>query len=117
MSAHDEIAPEVLRRGALDALGPHGDLRARDALEQGALSIEHRVTSWEASVGTVHGHRVTLEVPAPLKDEVERSPFAVDALHAAIAAAVARQGMEHSLAELRLVAGEGRSPWTRGYRD
>lgn len=78
----------ALRRLALDALGPLGDPRAREALEQGAAEVEPGVATWEGSHGTVMAHRVTLVLPEELHARVAESPAVLDALAAAFAGAI-----------------------------
>jgi glyoxylase-like metal-dependent hydrolase (beta-lactamase superfamily II) len=93
---------ERLRLAALDALGPHGDELAREALEAGELSLEEAVSTWEASSGTVRGRRVALALPDALLARVRASFAAIDAMHAAVAAAIARDSERDALLDLRL---------------
>lgn len=79
----------TLRRLALDVLGPLGDPRAREALEQGAAEVEPGVATWEGSHGAVMAHRVTLVLPEELHARVTESPAVLDALAAAFARAIA----------------------------
>jgi hypothetical protein len=90
---------ESLRRAALDALGPHGDELARDALVHGAIDVTPGVARWEASSGHIEGHRVTLELDTERLARVRREPAVYDAVCAALAAAVAMRPGE-SLFEL-----------------
>jgi hypothetical protein len=92
---------ERTRREALAALGPHGDPRARQALERACIEVELDVATWEATAGTVRGHRVTLGVDAAILAEARRAPAVRDALHAAVASSVARQRGE-ALVDLRM---------------
>jgi hypothetical protein len=105
----------VLLAAARRALGPLGDDVAREALEHGALFVDHAVATWESTSGTMRGHRVILELAEDLLARVQGSEPALDALHAAIAAAVAAWGKHDALAELALRPG-GRAPAATPYR-
>ncbi len=110
-------SPEALRQAALDALGPHADERTREALEVAELQLEAAVAAWESSAGHVEGHRVTLSVDAATLGRLRAAPALEDALHAALAAAMARHPGQ-TLAGLVLCwAREGRSAAPDGYRD
>lgn len=116
--AHPSLpSPEALRQAALDALGPHADERTRAALEAAELQLEAAVAAWESSAGHVEGHRVTLAVDAATLGRLRAAPALEDALHAALAAAMARHPGQ-TLAGLVLCwAREGRSAAPDGYRD
>jgi hypothetical protein len=92
---------ESLRRAALDALGPHGNDLARDALVHGALEVTPGVARWEASAGPALGHRVTLVLDPGRLGGLRGAPAAHDSLCAALAAAVSTRPRE-SLFELQL---------------
>jgi hypothetical protein len=96
---------DALRRAALDALGPQGDVRARDALVHGALEVTSDVARWQASRGPFEGVGVTLWLDGERLDRIAAAPAVNDVLRAAIAAAVATRTGE-SLFELTL----GRAP-------
>ena len=113
----EALTSELLRAAALDALGPHGDECARDALTAAVIAIELGVTSWESSSGTVRGHRVVLELPASTLAHVNDAPAAGDALHAAVAAAVASFGEREALADLATRWARTRGPSGAPYRD
>jgi hypothetical protein len=107
---------EPLRAAALHAAR---DETAREALEAGALFVDPAVTTWEATTGTMRGHRVRLEVPEALLRRVEASPALVDALTAAVSTAVGRWSARDALVALELEAGEAGAPRGRGapYRE
>ncbi len=110
-------SPEALRHGALDALGPHADERARAALQAAHLRVEPGVAAWESSAGPVSGHRVTLAVDATTLGLLRSVPALEDALHASLANAVAAYpGQVLSSLWLRW-ASEGARPAPDGYRD
>ena len=112
-----ELSPEALRHAALDALGPYADARAREALQASVLSVEPAGAGWEASAGHVDGQRVTLAVDAATLGRLRAVPALEDALHAALAAAVARHPGQ-TLASLALRwAREGTLARADGYRD
>jgi hypothetical protein len=90
-----------LRRAALEKLGPLGPPLAAEALEHGVLEIEVDVLRWEGSLGQVHGHLVVLSLDADLFHRVSATPAVVDALTAAVAAAVSAIA-GNSLAELKI---------------
>lgn len=92
---------EALREAALVALGEYGDPVARDALERGSLTVERDISRWTASEGEVRAHRVHLHVDAQTLARALASPAAGDALHSALASAVARAPHE-SMASLEL---------------
>ena len=100
---------DALRQQALERLGPLASPLAREALEVGIARATRDVLAWEGSSGTVHGHRVVLEVPADVHRRLMAAPSGVDALVRAFAAAVAGDG--EVLAELVLEPGE-RAPGT-----
>jgi hypothetical protein len=95
------IDAERVRARAIDALGALGDSRAREALESAEIAIEPSIATWEGSSGTVHGHRVVVAIDAALLARVRASPATEDALHAALAAAIA-EGPRDALHDLRL---------------
>ncbi len=90
-------------------LGAEGHETAIEALESGALEVEPDVTTWEASSGTVRGHRVWAVLPAELLGRVAASLMAQDALAWAIAAALAERAGE-ALYDLRYEAGDVAAP-------
>ncbi len=99
---------ELLRIRALEVLGPLGDELAREALEAGDVAIEHDVLAWEGSHGSMHAHRVVVSASAELSARVRASHAAMDALSAALAAAMAeRPG--HSVADVRVEVGQRES--------
>jgi hypothetical protein len=110
-------SPEELRRAAIEALGEYADPRARDALQQGQLTIAPGVAGWEGSEGRVEAHRVILALDAEQLGRLRASHAVVDALDAALAKAVARRKGEVLLGvELRW-ARRGDRAVSRGYRD
>ena len=110
------VADERLRMRALDVLGPLGDALAREVLEAGSVLVEHDVLAWEGSHGTTHAHRVVLVVPEALADRLVSKHAAQDGLSAALAAAMAeRPG--HSVADVRVEAGELKATGLGPYRD
>jgi hypothetical protein len=115
------LSPEELRRAAMDTLGPYADERAREALLSAVIRVDEAVTSWESSEGHVQGHRVTLAVDATTLARLRSSPALVDALHAALATAVARaipSGKGDALAALDIRwARDAALASTHGYRD
>ena len=112
-----EVSPEELRRAALSALGPYADERARDALLHADIAIAPAVVTWEGSHGRVHGHHVTLAVDGACLGGLRAAPAAVDALHVALATAIASRPGEalHGL-DLRWARGAVRAT-SEGYRD
>ena len=86
-----EWTPEELRRAAIEGLDAHADVRVRDALAHGALSLTPGVTRWESSHGPVEGHHVTLAVDAERLGALRAAPGMIDALCAVLSAAVARR--------------------------
>jgi hypothetical protein len=111
------LSPEQLRRGALDALGPYADERARSALQEAVIRVDHAVTSWQSSHGPVEGHRVVLAVHAATLARLRSTPSLIDALHAALATAVARRSGE-ALVSLDIGwARDGTLAMEHGYRD
>jgi hypothetical protein len=111
------LSPEELRHAGLDALGPYADERAREALEGAELRIDPAVTAWESSGGHVEGHRVTLAVDASTLARLREAPALEDALHAALATAIAsRKGEVLAGLQIRW-AREGTHAAAHGYRD
>jgi hypothetical protein len=111
------MTSEELRRVALESLSEYADPRARDALENGELVIAAGVSWWEGSHGHVEGHRVTLSLDAERLGRIRVSHAVVDALHAALAKAVATHPGEALLGlELRWARRAGHAV-PRGYRD
>jgi hypothetical protein len=102
---------DPLRLAALERIGPLAPPVARDALERGVLEVEPDVLAWEGSLGAIHGHRVLLGVDAELFRQISAAPAVVDALTAALAAAIAERGGS-SLAELKIQRREGPVPAT-----
>jgi hypothetical protein len=110
------VIDELLRRRALDVLGPLGDELARSALESGAVYVEHDVLGWQGSHGEVHAHRAVVTLPSELHARVVASHPARDGLAAALAAAMAeRPG--HSVADVTLEVGAAHGPTLGPYRD
>lgn len=105
---------EGLRRLALERLGALAPALAREALEHGVVEVEPDVLAWEGSHGTVRAHRVVLRVPPELCARVNAGPAVVDALTAAVAAAVSAVA-GNTLADLRVLPGDV-SPRTTAYR-
>jgi len=99
------VADEALRLRALEVLGPLGDALAREALESGTTLVEHDVLAWEGSHGTTHAHRVVVVVSEELHARLVSKHAAKDGLAAALAAAMAER-TGHSMAEVRIEAGE-----------
>src|SRR5690606_6967587 len=98
----------MLRPRALEALGPLGDVLAREVIEVADIDVVPGVASWEGSHGRVRADRVILTVPQELFDAVTKRPSARHALEAAFAAAVAEEPRV-SLYELAVEAGTPRS--------
>ena len=99
------VADEPLRIRALEVLGPLGDALAREALESGSVAVEHDVLAWEGSHGTTHAHRVVVVVSDELHAQLASRHAAKDGLAAALAAAMAERA-GHSVADVRIEAGE-----------
>jgi hypothetical protein len=113
----DAPEPEALRAAALATLGPHADERAREALQRAILRVDPAVTGWESSGGRVAGHRVVLELDVLTLARIRAVPALDDALHAALASAVASRA-GHALSELELRWARSGSPAvSHGYRD
>jgi hypothetical protein len=74
------------------------------------------VARWEGSEGTVEAHRVTLSVDAGTLGLLRAAPALIDALCAALAAAIARRPGE-ALLELSLRWAPGVCAATAAYRD
>lgn len=81
--------PEELRRAAIEGLDAHADVRVRDALGHGTLSMTPGVTRWESSHGSVEGHHVILAVDAGRLGALRAAPAVIDALCAAVSATIA----------------------------
>lgn len=106
---------EALRLLAVERLGALAHPLAIEALESGSLTVEPDVLVWSGSLGTVHGHRVLLAVESSLCARVHESPAAVDALTAAIAAAVAQRS-GNALANLDIVGRKAEARRSSPYR-
>jgi hypothetical protein len=106
---------EPLRIRALEMLGPLGDALAHEALASGSVAVEHDVLAWEGSHGSVHAHRVVVVVPDALHAQLVTSHAAKDGLAAALAAAMAERA-GHSVADVRLEAGEREATRLGPYR-
>lgn len=106
---------ERLRNVALQCLGSDAPPLAREALEAGMTELEPNVLSWTGSLGPVTAHRVTLVVAPELGERLDAAPSAIDALTAAVAAAIARTPGD-ALAELCVVGREGKPPPATPYR-
>lgn len=104
-----DLADDALRRRALDALGHFGDALARAALEHGQVFLRPASMTWEGSFGTMQGHVVVLRTGRAMHDRLSSAEVeayvARDALHVAIAAALAERA-GHALVALELEAGE-----------
>jgi hypothetical protein len=112
-----DLGPGELRRAALDALGPYADPRAREILGYAELVVAPGVVSWESSEGPVDGHRVAMAVDAECLGRLRAAPHLIDALHAALAAAIAGRPGE-ALAGLELCWDRTRARRALpGYRD
>jgi hypothetical protein len=107
---------EELRRIALETLGAHADERAVDALRRAVIVVTPGAASWQASTGPVHAHRVALGLDAGVLGRLRAAPGIVDALCAALAAAIARRPGE-TLLELVLRWAPGASSVSVVYRD
>jgi hypothetical protein len=116
VTALEGCGVEELRRTALEALGAHGDQRAIDALRSAVLAITPGAARWHSSSGPVQAHRVTLGLEAGCLGRLRAAPATVDALGAALAAAIARWPGE-TLLELVLRWAPGTSPLAAGYRN
>ncbi|MBX3200027.1 MAG: hypothetical protein KF894_17965 [Labilithrix sp.] len=104
-----------LRLLALERLGPLASPIARQALEQGVTEVEPDVLAWTGTMGPVHGHLVVLWLDPDLHARVIEIPSVIDALTAAVAAAVARVS-GNALAELKVVARATRPARSTPYR-
>jgi hypothetical protein len=108
------MSPEELRRAAMEALGQHADERARDALAHAAVAMATapQSTKWPIYVG----YRVTLAVDAATLGVLRGAPATIDALGAAVAAAVAATPGE-KLVDLALRWVPAARPSSATYRD
>lgn len=88
---------------------------AREALELGVIEVESDVLAWNGSYGMVHGHLVVLWLDPETCRRVTEAPSVVDALTAALAAAVA-QVSGHALAELKVLSREMAPRRSTAYR-
>jgi hypothetical protein len=107
---------EALRRAALEALGPHADERAIDALRHSAFTVTTGAARWNASAGPIEAHVVTLALDAKRLGRLRAVPAIADALCAAVASAIAAQPGE-TLLELALRWAPGAAAARVGYRD
>ncbi len=105
-----------LRHAALEALGPHADLRARDVLSAATLSVVEGVVRWESSSGTVRGHRVVIALDARRLGLVRGTPRVADEVNAALSVAVGRRAGD-ALCELVFRWSGASEPRERPYRD
>jgi hypothetical protein len=106
---------EELRRAALAALGEHADERARETLMHASVAVVG-AAGWEGSGGPVEAHRVLLGVDARTLGGLRAAPAVIDALGAALAAAMAaRRG--DALLDLQLLWSHAARPSAAGYRD
>ena len=109
--------PGEIRVAALEALGPHADPRAREALLHAEILVSPAEMVWESSAGRVEGHGATLRVDAVTLGRLRAAPALTDALHAALAAAIcARVGHSLSRLDLRWASDAGHAE-QQGYRD
>ena len=106
---------EGLRLLALERLGPLATPLAREALEHGVTEVEPDVLAWTGTMGLVRGHLVVLWLDPDLHARVSEAPFAVDALTAAVASAVAKVS-GYALAELKILARAMRPARSTPYR-
>ncbi|HEX8793253.1 MAG TPA: hypothetical protein VF765_20055 [Polyangiaceae bacterium] len=81
--------PEELRRATIEGLDAHADVRVRDALAHGTLSMTPGVTRWESSHGPVEGHHVILALDAERLGALRAAPGIIDAICAAVSATIA----------------------------
>lgn len=81
--------PEELRRATIEGLDAQADVRIRDALAHGTLSMTPGVNRWESSHGPVEGHHVILAVDAERLGALRAAPGMIDAICAAVSATVA----------------------------
>jgi hypothetical protein len=107
---------EELRRAAIEVLGPHADERAHDALAHATLTVSHGAGSWEGSHGPVEGHHVTVGLDAERLGMLRATPALVDALLAAVAAAIATH-LGEALLDVRLRWTRASEPAHSAYRD
>jgi hypothetical protein len=97
---------EEVRRAALDAVGEHGDERARDVLLHARVSMSAERASW---------YKVTLGLDAATLGALYAAPAVKDALAGAIAAALGAR--ESVLLDLALRWDRAPRARTSGYRD
>jgi hypothetical protein len=107
---------EELRRAAIEVLGAHADERAHDALAHATLTISHGAARWEGSHGPVEGHHVTVGLDAARLGTLRATPALVDALLAAVAAAMATH-LGEALLDVRLRWTRISEPTHSAYRD
>lgn len=81
--------PEELRRAAIEGLDPCADVRVRDALTHGTLSMTPGVSRWESSHGPVEGHHVILALDAGRLGALRAATWIVDALCAIVSVTIA----------------------------
>ena len=116
MTPGERWGSEELRRAALVALGKHADRRAVDALGSAFITVTPGAAHWQSSAGPVHAHRVTLGLDARRLGQLRAAPATVDALCAAVAAAIAQRPGQ-TLLELSLRWAPGAGVVAKGYRD
>jgi hypothetical protein len=116
------VSPEELRRAALEALGEHGDERAREVLRRATLVVGGERASaplWRRSVprpAPWEGSSVTLAVDAGTLGMLRTTPAVVDALNVAFAAAIALEPGRR-LVDFALRWSTGRPVTPTAYRD
>jgi len=109
-----ERTAEDLRRSALALLA--GQPLPHDVLAHAELAVAWGVERWESSHGAVVGHRVTMLLDASRLGRLRGQPSALDAICAALAAAIAARPSE-SMVELTTRWAPDARAATAGYRD
>lgn len=104
---------EELRVLALDALGEHGDERAREVLRTADLRV-HWQTGMTAGF---HSREAVLGLDAETLGLLRAVPALVDALHAALAVAMAKREPREKLVNLAFRWVPSRRPQASAYRD
>ncbi len=83
--------PEALRARALEALSPHADSRAHDAIARGEVAVVPGGSRWEGARGPVEGYEVRLGLGAFELGGIVDAHGVRDAIVAAMATAVATE--------------------------
>ena len=107
---------EGLRRSALALLAGQPDPLPVDVLAHAELAVAWGVERWESSEGAVVGHGVTMLLDASRLGQLRGHPAALDAICAALAAAIATRPRE-SLVELATRWAPDARAARAGYRD